>query len=87
MTKQASILWKGLRRSLAASPGRWAAGSALSDPFGLLAVERMGRAAPQRSPDDSGPGQGFPRARPAPLAGDRGCQDRSPNSTGEELPS
>ena len=38
MTKRASILWHGLRRALTADPGRWAGGSAVNDPLGLLAV-------------------------------------------------
>jgi hypothetical protein len=40
MVKQASIQWKRLRRYLAADPGRFAGGSAVSGPLGLLAIER-----------------------------------------------
>jgi hypothetical protein len=40
MTQQASNLRKHLRRFLTADPGRFAGGSAVSDPLGLLAVER-----------------------------------------------
>jgi hypothetical protein len=43
MGKQASTMWKRLRRSLAACPARFAGGSAVSDPLGLLAVERERR--------------------------------------------
>lgn len=39
MTMQANSIWKYLRRSLTADPGRFAGGSAVSDPLGLLAVE------------------------------------------------
>lgn len=47
MAEQASSLWKRMRRSLAANPGRFAGGSAVSDPLGLLAVERERLAALQ----------------------------------------
>ena len=40
MVKQASTVRKRLRRFLTADPGRFAGGSAVSDPLGLLAVER-----------------------------------------------
>src|SRR6478736_368837 len=40
MVKQASKVRKRLRRFLTADPGRFAGGSAVSDPFGLLAIER-----------------------------------------------
>jgi hypothetical protein len=40
MIKQASNVRKHLRRLLTAHPGRFAGGSAVSDPLGLLAVER-----------------------------------------------
>ena len=40
MTQQASNPRKHLRRFLTADPGRFAGGSAVSDPLGLLAVER-----------------------------------------------
>ncbi|HEY6316079.1 MAG TPA: hypothetical protein VIY52_35450 [Streptosporangiaceae bacterium] len=40
MNKQASNVRKHLRRFLTADPGRFAGGSAASDPLGLLAVER-----------------------------------------------
>jgi hypothetical protein len=52
MGKQASTMWKRLRRSLAACPARFAGGSAVSDPLGLLAVERERRA---RRPLDTPP--------------------------------
>ena len=35
MIKQASNVWKHLRRFLTADPGRFAGGSAVSDPLGL----------------------------------------------------
>jgi hypothetical protein len=44
MADFASKLWKHLRRLLPADPGRFAAGSAISDPFGLLAAEEECRA-------------------------------------------
>jgi hypothetical protein len=40
MGKQASTMWKRLRRSLTAHPARFAGGSAVSGPLGLLAVEQ-----------------------------------------------
>jgi hypothetical protein len=40
VVKQASNVLKRLRRFLTADPGRFAGGSALSGPLGLLAVER-----------------------------------------------
>ena len=55
MVKQASSQWKRLRRSLAADPGRFAGGSAVSDPLGLLAVERERLAPLQWSQHDANP--------------------------------
>src|SRR5690348_18342685 len=49
MVRQASDVRKRLRRFLTADPGRFAGGSAVSDPLGLLAVERE-RLAVLRSP-------------------------------------
>lgn len=49
MIKQASIVRKQLRRFLTADPERFAGGSAVSDPLGLLSVERE-RLAALRSP-------------------------------------
>jgi hypothetical protein len=40
LIRQASNVRKHLRRLLTADPGRFAGGSAVSDPLGLLAVER-----------------------------------------------
>jgi hypothetical protein len=40
MVRQASNVRERLRRFLTADPGRFAGGSAVSDPLGLLAVER-----------------------------------------------
>ena len=57
MTRQAHNVRKMLRRFLTANPGRFAGGSAVSDPLGLLAVERERLAAlrsPQRSDDVAG---------------------------------
>ena len=67
MVKQASNVRKRLRRFLTDDPGRFAGGSAVSDPLGLLAVERERLAAlrsPQheRSPQTAGataPGSGL----------------------------
>jgi predicted ATPase len=39
-TELLRYLWERLRRSLAANPERFACGPAVSDPFGLLTVER-----------------------------------------------
>lgn len=40
--------WKRLREYVAAGPGRFAGGSAVIDPFGLLAVESEERSAALR---------------------------------------
>jgi hypothetical protein len=56
MVKQASNVRKRLRRFLNADPGRFAGGSAVSDPLGLLAVERE-RLAVLRSPQHDGSSQ------------------------------
>ncbi|MGH3254041.1 MAG: hypothetical protein ACRDOU_01315 [Streptosporangiaceae bacterium] len=40
MTMQANSIWKYLRRSLSADPGRFAGGSAVIDLLGPLAVEQ-----------------------------------------------
>ena len=48
MVKQASLQWNRLRRYLIADPGRFAGGSAVSDPLGLLVIERVRRAARTR---------------------------------------
>ena len=53
MVKQASDVRKRLRRFLTADPGRFAGGSAVSDPLGLLAIERE-RLAVLRSPQHAG---------------------------------
>ena len=37
MTKLANVLWRHLRRSLTADPGRFAGGSAVSDPLSVPA--------------------------------------------------
>ena len=49
MVKQASLQWNRLRRYLIADPGRFAGGSAVSDPDRLLIIRpRVRRAAPTR---------------------------------------
>ncbi len=53
MVKQASNVRKRLHRFLTDDPGRFAGGSAVSDPLGLLAVERE-RLAVLRSPQHDG---------------------------------
>jgi len=55
MTRHVSIQWKRLRRSLAAGPGRWVGGSAVSDLLGLLAVDQDRLAAPRSPQHDAGP--------------------------------
>ena len=57
MDKHASLQWKRLRRYLTADPARFAGGSALSDPLGLLAVERERLAAPPWPHDAACPRQ------------------------------
>jgi hypothetical protein len=52
MSKQASMLFQRLRRALTDDPGRFAGGSAVSDPLGLLAVEQEQLAAQQRARHD-----------------------------------
>jgi hypothetical protein len=54
MLKQLRMLWKRLSRSLASDPGRFAGGSAVGDPLGLLAVEREELAARPWSGHDAG---------------------------------
>ena len=54
MSNQLSILLTRLRRFLAADPGRYAGGSAVSDPEGLLALEQERRAGVSREPGDDG---------------------------------
>jgi hypothetical protein len=58
MVKQLRILWKRLSRALAADPGRFAGGSAVGDPLGLLAVEQEDLTRLQRSRRDAGPADG-----------------------------
>ena len=55
MVKRLRILWKRLSRPLAADPGRFAGGSAVSDPLGLLAIERERLAAPRWPRDAARP--------------------------------
>jgi hypothetical protein len=49
------LQWSRLRRSLAADLSRWADGSVVSDPLGLLAVEQERRAAAQSPRHDADP--------------------------------
>jgi hypothetical protein len=49
---------KHLSRVLAADPGRFAGGSAVDDPLGLLAVEQEDLTRRQRSRRDAGPADG-----------------------------
>ena len=45
--------WSRLQRALLADPGRWAGGSVVSGPLGLLAVEQARRAAARSPRDDA----------------------------------
>jgi hypothetical protein len=58
MAEQLIILWKRLSRALAANPGRFAGGSAVDGPFGLLAVEQEDLIRLQRSRCDARPADG-----------------------------
>jgi hypothetical protein len=70
VVRRASQVRKQLGRLLTADPGRFAGGSALSDPLGLLAVERE-RQAVLRSPQHDG-------APPAAAAADQSAPARPP---------
>jgi hypothetical protein len=52
VAKQVSMRWKRLRRLLTDNPGRFAGGSAVRDPSGLLAVERETLAEARRVRND-----------------------------------
>jgi hypothetical protein len=58
MVKQLSIMWKRLSRALAANPGRFAGGSAVDAPLGLLAVKQEDLTRLKRSRRDAGPADG-----------------------------
>jgi hypothetical protein len=58
MIKQLGTLGKRLSRALAANPGRFAGGSAVDGPFGLLAVEQENLIRLQRSRRDVRPAGG-----------------------------
>ena len=73
MVMQASLPWKRLRRYLVADPGRFAGGSAVSDPFGLLAIERERLVEPQSPHDAAGTRQ------PARRSHDRSSRVRDPD--------
>ncbi len=62
MAEHMCILLTRLRRSLAADPGRFAGGSAVCDPLGLLAVEQNAcrRAVPPGTRGDLEPGTRAP---------------------------
>jgi hypothetical protein len=62
MVKHASLPWKRLRRYVTADPARFAGGSAVSEPLGLLAVERERLAAAAAAA----------RRRPSPATGQEG---------------
>src|SRR5689334_12229261 len=68
MVRQASDVRKRLRRFLTADLGRFAGGSAVSDPLGLLAVERE-RLAVLRSPQHDGSPQTAATADPGTRPG------------------
>ncbi len=71
MVKQASNVWKHLRRFLTADPGRFAGGSAVIEPPGLLAVERE-RLAALRSPQHDGSSQAAATANQGTQPGSSG---------------
>jgi hypothetical protein len=71
MIKQAGNVWQQLHRFPTADPGRFAGGSAVSDPLGLLAGERELLAA-RRLPQHDG----SPRAAATP------SQDTQPGLPG-----
>jgi hypothetical protein len=80
MVKQASNVWKHLRRFLTADPGRFAGGSAVIEPLGLLAVERE-RLAALRSPQHDGSSQAAATANQGASSYGRessGGRDREP---------
>lgn len=52
MTELANVLWRHLRRSLIADPGRFAGGSAVSGPLSVLAVEQERLAARRHDDPD-----------------------------------
>ncbi|MGD0066854.1 MAG: hypothetical protein ABSB76_25840 [Streptosporangiaceae bacterium] len=58
MVKHLTILWKRLSRVLTADPGRFAGGSAVDDPLGLLAVEQEALTRLPRARRDAGPADG-----------------------------
>jgi hypothetical protein len=72
MVKQARNVWKHLSIFLTADPGRFAGGSAVSDPLGLLAVERE-RLTALRSPQHDG----------SPQAAETANQGTQPDRSGE----
>lgn len=95
MAKQASTLWKYLRRSLAADPGRFPGGSAWIEPLSLLAVERDRVAAQQQAQRDVTSRRPTMRAAARPhrrgypkitwsgdVARRTGCSDRLPVQAG-----
>jgi hypothetical protein len=61
MVKQTSSPWRRLRASIAAEPGRFAGGSAVVDPFGLLAVKSEERTAELRRSQGTGKGEDHAR--------------------------
>ena len=82
MVKQAGNVRKHLLRFLTADPGRFAGGSAVSDPLGLLAVERE-RLAAMRSPQHDGSPQAAATAnqgtQPGPSGDVTGPMERDPD--------
>jgi hypothetical protein len=55
MATRATRRWKRLRRSLFANLGRFAGGTAVTGPLGLLAVEQERLEALQQAAGDAGP--------------------------------
>jgi hypothetical protein len=68
MAKHRTSRWRRLRRSIAIDPGLFAAGSAVIDTFGLLALKREQLAVRRRSDAVGAPGTAEPASAQPSLA-------------------